>query len=510
MPDAVNPTTKVTMPFTKLRGCARKVARKCGFLSLCRRSPRPALSIVEPVAGEQYQQPTFGRSKLRSSDFDEHSRQGASSVSKSPPGGEALGHFEESAIAASRIAKSLPTWIGGEEFEGLCTNNDPRIFLTCNGTETCLAFLPDAYLATALQEAVIENREVERARKFWVEKLAALFDIHEDLDAQIEALEQRLADRRNTHGNAKLETLPDQRCVLETLFKKRQRLETVQAECRESLNELYKYQREGIQKIICGFEQMFIDSHVLREEDDEMRSAMVNEDPYSILQNYSSELGSILALPGDSPAIDHARCIRRTSAYCDLRNTGNNETESIQLRLAAEQALIDDYFSARRRLDSMENTFDSRDQRFEDEVEERHRKLQAGLEVESQLAFDMRQLQEYRGMTQQVIESEQILEAVKAAALAAGVQIVASEISSGFVDDVHGGYASSSGGESAIERWMAKKPIDPTGKPDEVEIDDWDARSVDLCDSASLVAEGSKRRRIDRWKIQCADQMQVW
>ncbi|KAK4579971.1 hypothetical protein LTR86_000173 [Recurvomyces mirabilis] len=505
------------MRFTKLRGCARKVARKCGLLSLCRRSAKPTLSMIEPVAGEQCQQPTSAGSKLSLSDSDEHSRLRPRSPSKRPSGGETVEHFDALIGAASRDPKSLPTWIGNEEIEVLCTNEDPRIFLTRNGTETCLAFLPDAYLATALQEAVIENREVGTARNFWGKKLAALFDIHENIDAQIEAREQRLADRHNTDADTKVETSSDQRCVLETLFKKRQRIETVQAKCHDSLNELYKCQREGIQKIICGFEQMFIESHILSEEDDEQQSVMVKQDHYSILQGYSSELGSILVLLGKEPAIDQARCIRRTSGFCDLRNTGNHDTELMRLHLAVEQALVDDYFSARRRLDAMENAFDTRDQRFDWEAAERQRRLQAGEQVESQLAFDLRQLQDYRSMTQQVIESEQILEDAKAAALAAGVQIVASEISSGFVDDVHDGYALSSEKEylesvdrSAIERWMAKTLVAATEEPDEVELDNWDARSVELCDSASLVAEGSNRRRIDRWKSHCADQMQLW
>ncbi|TAQ89439.1 hypothetical protein B7494_g2200 [Chlorociboria aeruginascens] len=51
-----------------------------------------------------------------------------------------------------------------------------------------------------------------------------------------------------------------------------------------------------------------------------------------------------------------------------------------------------------------------------------------------------------------------------------------------------------------IEKWMDEEEDRPGHS---IECDDWEAKTIDLCDSISVVAEGKERKRIDRWRSMC-------
>jgi len=152
--------------------------------------------------------------------------------------------------------------------------------------------------------------------------------------------------------------------------------------------------------------------------------------------------------------------------------------------------------------------------------------------VESQTEFDHQWLREGRRLTSNLVQAEHAYLIAKKAAVAAGVDLrhFADE-RSGFVDDASDGYRLSweedviaAVSREFIKGWMNDIPscnvqlkhaasmvdvcdIDReentnSGKV-EVEIDEWEASSVQLCDSASMVAEGFDRRHIDEWRQTC-------
>ncbi|KAK4635977.1 hypothetical protein CLAFUW4_00101 [Fulvia fulva] len=61
-----------------------------------------------------------------------------------------------------------------------------------------------------------------------------------------------------------------------------------------------------------------------------------------------------------------------------------------------------------------------------------------------------------------------------------------------------------------VQKWIQSLPeagipsreleaLVDTVKPAEA-LDDWDAAEVEICDSWSLMADGARRRRIDKWR----------
>jgi len=78
---------------------------------------------------------------------------------------------------------------------------------------------------------------------------------------------------------------------------------------------------------------------------------------------------------------------------------------------------------------------------------------------------------------------------------------------SGFVDYPDDGYRESMEAamvahvdHDSIQKWMQGED---DSRNHSTECDQWDSRSVDLCDSVSVVAQGRDRKRIDRWRSAC-------
>lgn len=166
-----------------------------------------------------------------------------------------------------------------------------------------------------------------------------------------------------------------------------------------------------------------------------------------------------------------------------------------------------------------ENDLETRHELFERQQEELLWRLQNEQTADTMSELERRQFVQTQEMTRKVIEFEGELDAVKAAALEADIQLESSDIESGFIDDVNDGYGVSGEREmagsvnrEALEEWLAGLPEDPKAAEvaartpllvaaDDQAFDHWDAATIDVCDSFSMVAEGAPRRRIDEWNI---------
>ncbi|KAG4025573.1 hypothetical protein MFRU_054g00020 [Monilinia fructicola] len=122
--------------------------------------------------------------------------------------------------------------------------------------------------------------------------------------------------------------------------------------------------------------------------------------------------------------------------------------------------------------------------------------------------FDLTLLQEHQEAIEQVIEAEGNYE--KARERVRELEVVLSDIyqSSGFANYPDDGYRASMEEAMAgdvdrewIENWMDKNH---EALEFEGDCDEWEAKSIGLDDSVSVVAEGRERKRIDRWQKRCA------
>jgi hypothetical protein len=204
----------------------------------------------------------------------------------------------------------------------------------------------------------------------------------------------------------------------------------------------------------------------------------------------------------------------------DFADRGISPTEE-QAEEKQKQVLINNYAQCRMIYHVEADAFDDREDQAYHLTRQRRERIDAGDQVESQLDFDLKQLETTRNYTQRLIEAEANFEAAKAAAVAAGVQVPGSEISSGFVDNDGDRLSADEEEEleinpARIDKWVAcVKDAQAFYDPEDicdlsqdtifdiVEVDDWDAQSIDIPDSMSMVADGSYRKRIDRWRRAC-------
>lgn len=148
---------------------------------------------------------------------------------------------------------------------------------------------------------------------------------------------------------------------------------------------------------------------------------------------------------------------------------------------------------------------------WETYYDNKHRKFlaltRAGGIDSTQTEFDLMLLKEQRAATAELIQAEEHLADAKRYAKSLGVIFNMMDQESGFLDYPDDGYRESTEADIAahvdrgrIERWMDEENNRPGQSTD---CDNWDAKSVDLCDSVSVVAEGRERKRIDRWRSTC-------
>lgn len=161
----------------------------------------------------------------------------------------------------------------------------------------------------------------------------------------------------------------------------------------------------------------------------------------------------------------------------------------------------------RRELREAERVLELRHGRFDKEDWDRKQREAAGELTEGAETLDLQHVEECRQMTRRVVQAEVGYECVKRKALAAGYQDPCSDLESGFVDDVDDGYRLSEETEmersADIERtlaWLVHVPEEPAPEQREGVLGDpWSSQEVEIWESASMVAEGPYRRRIDQW-----------
>ncbi|KAK5700416.1 hypothetical protein LTR17_022949 [Elasticomyces elasticus] len=365
---------------------------------------------------------------------------------------------------------------------------EPKILSVKIDDRQRLAMVPNSRLMKAMQVAICGNRAAQHGEELIRNKMGKLIQQIWDLDEQIEDMESRVAVPMRPHAvDGEVEISPQEK--LAALVKQRAEVGEAHKACQQAIKDKYRGQHENVQDILYEFEQMFVGAGLLKEDTPQDLDEVQNVDELAIGEaKTDSKLGVATAISsGEEP-----------------------EPGPDEVRRAEAKRLIDDYQFSVRDFHFAEKNFDSREEHFEDDEDERKQKQKAGDTVETTTVFHRGQLEQTRLLTRQLIEAENKVAAAKAAAVAAGVQVQGSDVESGFVDDVDDGYIISSEDDeeedvdrSAIEAWMELVPECDTDEMPEVDIDDWDAKSMGISDSMSMVAEDGERRRIDKWWAMC-------
>lgn len=159
------------------------------------------------------------------------------------------------------------------------------------------------------------------------------------------------------------------------------------------------------------------------------------------------------------------------------------------------------------RLETMHHRLDNWKHYYEEEYAEYARAVKNGTMEPARSFFDLTLLQEHQGVIEGVIEAENDYE--KARRRVRVLDVVLSDVyqSSGFANCPDDGYRISM--EEAmvgdVDRewildWMERNDDSVEYQVDESK---WEAKSIGLGDSVSVVAKGRERKRIDRWEEMC-------
>ncbi|KAI7189948.1 hypothetical protein KC316_g6074 [Hortaea werneckii] len=359
-------------------------------------------------------------------------------------------------------------WMFNGEGTKYLSDGPTKLVLASDGSKPCMAIIPSTDLAIRLEETIIESREVSDAE-------------------DNEALRHVLEKKKNWAEKKKSD--------YERLLKNKQ-----------------KTQRSNVLHMLAYLDDAFVDSRLV---DPLPPAAPVSQAKSKIAFSDTASYREAFELDENpkenSEALDRRSLQSRSSGIPIWKDLDYDlyEPTSTKDTIDAE-AVVWRYESAMTRLRVMQQDFDDREERFEQEAWDRMERQAAGEEVESDLAFDHRQIQKTRELANRLTEAENLVEAAKIDAVAMGFQIPDSDIESGFVDDVDDGYRISSEAQEAasvdrdsIAKWMTKIPEEDFEGVTDADVDEWDHQSVAISESGSMVAEGPDRRRIDKWQSMC-------
>lgn len=193
-------------------------------------------------------------------------------------------------------------------------------------------------------------------------------------------------------------------------------------------------------------------------------------------------------------------------------NPAKLPSTSREAKTRSKKKLLYTFNMSRIALQNAEDSLYHREEYFDEQRQELDEKAEAGEDVKSPEEIDMDELRETQRMTRRLIDAEKQHEAAKTALIEADIQPPGSDVESGFVDDVDDGYRLSLERELAesvspvgIFKWLdgVENETDSEASCDEDvrgKMDEWSAKEVGVSDSWSLVADGARRRRIDRWR----------
>ncbi|KAI7270357.1 hypothetical protein KC345_g7451 [Hortaea werneckii] len=506
------PWYRLTLLILRLRNCAHAagskfkslVNKKRDDLKLRRENNYAGQDCVDPNKLHGSSETTFLNSQLPQ-DHGGHDADACLSKPRPKP--------QEINVEVNTASLSGEPWMYNGEGTKYLSDGPTKLVLASDGTKPCMAVIPSTDLAIRLEETIIESREVSDAEDVLLPKITKLRGMCESYEEEIKDIRSAIArfqtHSRHTDVERRIEVLIQRAASLE---KKKKWAEKKKDDYERLLKNKQAAQRSNVLYMLAYLVDAFVDSKLV---DPLPPAAPVSQAKSKIAFSDTASYREAFELDEnaqkESETLEKRSLQSKSSSIPIWEDPAYDLYEPAPKKATNEaEAVIWSYESAMTRLRVMQQDFDDREEQFEREALDRMERQAAGEEVESDLAFDHRQIQKTRELANRLNEAEDLVEAAKTHAVAMGVQIPASDIESGFVDDVDDGYRISSEAREAasvdknsIAKWMTDLPKEDFEGTTNVDLDDWDCRSVAISESGSMVAEGSDRRRIDKWRSMC-------
>lgn len=383
------------------------------------------------------------------------------------------------------------------------TRGLPRLVFAHDGVERCAGLLMTLDLSRKIQAAVRSQRRYAASAIKARRSDDADYDFEDKLRTRISDHEDRVFMLENSGDSASEEftALQDELTKLHLLMENTKARRQVTSA--ELLNEASNW-RETQADVNAYLEEAFVHAMLLEPAVDEVESPIEKLTVEGEFEQICRQIQESQGL--EATAIEPLHDCAPTF-----------EPEPLSPEEEAAKAIQGEFWSAWHDLESAQADFDRREV---DCARERQENIDADARGEqprdaSPEAFDQRWLIRVQELTANLMRAEEALAVAKAKAQEAGVEVCSYDQASGFVDDVQDGYRVSQEREIAaaapvpkITNWLSRVPsalVSPSfpAPSEESAADDWEADEVGLSDSASVVAEGAERRRIDKWRKVC-------
>lgn len=369
------------------------------------------------------------------------------------------------------------TYIAGlESGEPPYTGSPSRIIMTSDGTQECLALLLTREMVANMNRVLIGTSKVERLQET-IDALETDITLAEISLEQYPSLIEALPD-----GPAKADEEVEIRTRIEETKERSQHAanskEMLESTLfREKIN--LRCSRKEIQE---DFQRVLSESHLLEVEDQSV--GMEKSQPQA---SGSPEAQNPATLSESDETIISIDGLNRLTTYEEVE-------------------------TSRQRFHSLKTEFENREAFYNSEFRDYQEAIEYETCVLPQSEFDRIFVRNISVLTRALINAEAEYE--DALGRARALRIIGNDFDqeSGFVDHDEDGYRESFEADMAagadtlfIDHWMEATEESENQGDDPLieETDDWDARTVDISDSISLVAEGRERVRIDRWRERC-------
>ncbi|SMR52179.1 unnamed protein product [Zymoseptoria tritici ST99CH_3D1] len=380
-----------------------------------------------------------------------------------------------------------------EELSDDYTAGPARFVVATDGIKDCGALLMTHDLSGLVKQALHAERKYAKAEQLEIDSRVQLMNLESGVEREIRAHEYRLRQHKSDEvatdepeSSASSKELENLRLLLKDI-EQRKRTATAQ------LNTQAMILRSCNKALMACLEDAFTCAEIAEPEPQEPE---IYVEPLDVQQEYQAFCERLRGIEEGSPASSVVALNIRGETYAFLPEQVLTPEQQLEVELK------DAYHSARDRLQTATCEFDQR------ETTRQHEQHSTD---EDEHTFDLRWVQRISDLTRELIEAEEGLAAAKTAAKEAGLNITLEYQSSGFADTEGDGYRMSFDDEligtaqvGKIAEWLSEIDEDMSSEtPRTVDVDSWEAKDVEICDSVSLVAYGPHRRKIDGWQQDC-------
>lgn len=368
-----------------------------------------------------------------------------------------------------------------------------------DGVKVCAVLLMTLPLSTKIQDAVIAQRNLAKAKRSATSQKLACLRFKSKLNAEIANRKNQI--KQGADDDTELDRLEEELHNLGRMLEgNRVEEQLIKNEVQNESEQLLRIQERAIEEI----EGAFVHAQLLPPLDD---TADTPVEEYDLQKEYEKFVDKKLGQ------------VRRSSGPGSESYTSSSDrsVETPTPEVQRKKELASTVWAAQRRYELVQGSFDRRDKDRAEEKRANALAYERGEETTDLTPedFDLRWVRKIHQLTRELIEAESALSAVKAAAAEEGIDIPMDDRVSNFADDAADGYRISmeqamidAVPSPAIKDWVSGIPevASPSFHEQQAssDADEWEGDEIQISDSVSMVAQDAgDRKRIDKWKRVC-------